>query len=212
MKFISNFLRVIRNRIMISIHVGRYLITIALFFLFLMIGFSLEGPPRCRDGSYSGSIGSRGACSHHGGVKKTGSLSFALAIWGSIISYFAIGCLYRSYGNYLVLSWLPPHPLEGEIHALPSKRLQPFPSKQAKARENWNCVKCKGEIRKGDTYSFHSAGRYSYPGRVRYCFPCVDVVAGENAPLIKHNQERESLLAYATPRITEYYQQNEIRW
>lgn len=53
---------------------------------FLVIWFGLallSGPATCRDGWHSSSIGKRGACSHHGGVKNSSSVFFLLALIGA---------------------------------------------------------------------------------------------------------------------------------
>ena len=43
---------------------------IALFCLTWLLGSWIAGPSTCRDGWQSSSIGTRGACSHHGGVYR----------------------------------------------------------------------------------------------------------------------------------------------
>lgn len=49
-----------------------------LVFIFAGIVFGLiSGPAVCRDGWHSSSIGTRGACSHHGGIKRG---------WGGILA------------------------------------------------------------------------------------------------------------------------------
>lgn len=63
------------------------------FFTFLALAVivtPLLGEARCRDGWRSPSIGSQGACSHHGGVgRREGSWMYWIAIAGGIATGFA---------------------------------------------------------------------------------------------------------------------------
>lgn len=49
------------------------------FISFVVIS-GMEGPLQCRDGWYSSSIGKQGACSHHGGVRRSSALMWSLLI------------------------------------------------------------------------------------------------------------------------------------
>ena len=60
-------------------------IGVPVWLVVLMFLGSLEGPSTCRDGWRSSSIGRQGACSWHGGVKRTGGWAFI----GSIASGIA---------------------------------------------------------------------------------------------------------------------------
>lgn len=63
-------------------------IGLAAAIVFLIISGIFRGEATCADGSHSPSIGTRGACSHHGGVARTGplwfliSIAFGFAAWG----------------------------------------------------------------------------------------------------------------------------------
>lgn len=47
----------------------------------------MAGPAKCNDGTYSASIGRRGACSHHGGVDTTrDAIAFWLSIFASVFA------------------------------------------------------------------------------------------------------------------------------
>lgn len=56
----------------------------------LMILGPLDGPPRCRDGWASPSIGRPGACSWHGGVRRGGSWAGIGAIAAAAGSFYGI--------------------------------------------------------------------------------------------------------------------------
>lgn len=48
-------------------------------------GSQLTGPVTCRDGWQSPSIGRRGACSHHGGVDRSGRVWLFMALGGGVL-------------------------------------------------------------------------------------------------------------------------------
>lgn len=65
---------------------------LVLFVTLSSLGNDFVGPPRCRDGWYSQSIGRQGACSWHGGVNSTPQeivffVSLALSTSGGILLY-----------------------------------------------------------------------------------------------------------------------------
>ena len=55
-------------------------IGVAAAIAFFVLSGIFSGPTSCADGWRSPSIGSRGACSYHGGVTRTGSLWFLISI------------------------------------------------------------------------------------------------------------------------------------
>lgn len=60
----------------------------AVFFLTMKITLIVVGPLACEDGYRSSSIGSRGACSHHGGVDCTlQQLAFLLSLVAGVVSW-----------------------------------------------------------------------------------------------------------------------------
>jgi hypothetical protein len=69
-----------------SIGMRPWLIGIGVFLSVLILGDYIVGPPRCRSGWQSPSIGLRGACSHHGGVDRSrgGILGFIAVVSGIV--------------------------------------------------------------------------------------------------------------------------------
>lgn len=55
-------------------------IGVAAAIAFLVLSGIFSGPTNCADGWRSPSVGSRGACSYHGGVARTGSLWFLISV------------------------------------------------------------------------------------------------------------------------------------
>ena len=72
----------------------------AAVFVLVMIGMGyVLGPATCRDGWHSASVGRRGACSHHGGVDRSG---------GTLRLLMSIGAGVGT--GFLVHHWLVPKP------------------------------------------------------------------------------------------------------
>ncbi|MET0707612.1 MAG: hypothetical protein ABWY82_12345 [Tardiphaga sp.] len=64
---------------------------IAAFLLTLIIGRAVTGPTVCRDGWLSGSVGSQGTCSHHGGVdRRPQALVFTLGMFVGFGAYVGV--------------------------------------------------------------------------------------------------------------------------
>jgi len=64
----------------------------------LLLGMAFDLEARCHDGSFSGSIGKRGACSHHGGVDRSrGGLAFLFSVSIGIAS----GCYISRWQNHV---------------------------------------------------------------------------------------------------------------
>src|SRR5690242_11960719 len=68
-----------------------FLLAAVAFVISVVVLSHLIGPARCRDGWASPSIGSRGACSWHGGVDHTPGI---LKFWASVAA--AVGAWYVS--------------------------------------------------------------------------------------------------------------------
>ena len=59
------------------------------FLTIMIVGHTMLGPTVCNDGWHSPSIGTQGACSHHGGVNRTpGTLLFFTSLALSLVSGF----------------------------------------------------------------------------------------------------------------------------
>lgn len=70
------------------------LVALALSIALLRVALMIEGPPRCRDGWQSPSIGERGACSWHGGVSDAGDgLGVLALIIGGAAGWFTFAGL-----------------------------------------------------------------------------------------------------------------------
>lgn len=69
-----------------------YIVAIAIFFCLFSLMSSFVDPPTCRDGWRSSSIGTQGACSHHGGVEYDPVSYFVLPIsfTATLFSFFLV--------------------------------------------------------------------------------------------------------------------------
>jgi hypothetical protein len=61
--------------------------------VYVVLSHLMGGPPHCVDGSLSGSIGRRGACSHHGGVADPSFIPLLAAIAVGFLAHHYTGAL-----------------------------------------------------------------------------------------------------------------------
>jgi hypothetical protein len=61
--------------------------------VYVTLSHLMGGPPHCVDGSLSGSIGRRGACSHHGGVADPSFIPLLAAIAVGFLAHHYTGAL-----------------------------------------------------------------------------------------------------------------------
>jgi len=146
----------------------RLQISILFYFCLSALGIYLWGHTGCSDGWQSTSIGSRGACSHHGGVRTNIYIFIILAIFPSYMLYKFIEGKYRTYNRYIVSVNLPIHPIEDKL--LPYKKyiLYKKPTLTAKARQGYICEICKNRYRAGTAYIYYNKGSK----RIRHCKAC----------------------------------------
>lgn len=104
----------------------------ALIFIAVFIfSMSLLGPIKCGDGTSSGSIGKRGACSHHGGVSN----------WQTLVSFFlscAVTAWYYDSGKGKKIPKIEEQPQ--------SINENPLPKPKKKRSISNKCPKCKSEM------------------------------------------------------------------
>ena len=182
----------------------RYRATLIFFIAILVLSNWLFGYTGCRDGWSSPSIGSRGACSHHGGVTSNFSLLFMASGLLSFFFYSFAESRYRVSGNIVVLKNLPPHPREKEVDETRDFSLYPVPTGQAKSRKDFTCSRCKSDFKGGTLYHYLVQRNH----RIKYCTGCSEALHTDNAMIeeerIRHYEDQERLIS----EINEYYMSN----
>ena len=135
----------------------KYRLRISVFlFVFAIIAANiLLGGPFCSDGWSSSSIGSRGACSHHGGVSSTlGVISFVSAILAVVLFNSHVNKKYRTHKGFVALNKLPPHPLENINHTAPNFIQYKVPALSSKSRKDFSCSMCSKSFKSGEIYFY----------------------------------------------------------
>lgn len=119
-----------------------------LVFWIASIGLArISGPATCRDGWGSSSIGSRGACSWHGGVDRTGDLLIVLASLTVAVGAGTITAkLGRKVGNSKRPRALSAISVDSKHYQMPSRG--PAPQAVSPKQEGPACPKCGSPMRR----------------------------------------------------------------
>ena len=120
------------------IYKTRFVFPVILFFLASF--YYGASPLTCKDGWESTSIGTKGACSHHGGVKKRTNDPYVVFFFGAIALAYFINSRYRTYGSYIVRSTLPSHNKEKNLGYIAS--YNNLPGTTSYSKKSWKCNRC----------------------------------------------------------------------
>jgi len=182
----------------------RYHATIFTFLALLILGNILFGYTGCRDGWSSPSIGTQGACSHHGGVTSNFGLIFIIVGAISFRLYSFVNSRYRVYGNIVVSDKFPPHPLEEEVTKIRLFKKYLVPIGEAKSRKNFQCNLCEDNFSKGKAYMYAPKGNY----RIKYCSDCASWLPVVNKAIEAEEAEYSKERVSKLNEIKEYYLKN----
>lgn len=162
------------------------------------------GDTSCRDGWGSPSIGSRGACSHHGGVTSNIWLFFLISGFITFWFYQTVESKYRTYGKYVVSVKLPKHSLKEVLEKRKEFKIFQLPYLSAKSKQPFQCVVCGTVFKSGTTYKFYKKGSK----RIRHCMICAaklpELIAEVEAEKQEYYQKRSELTAI----VEDYYRVN----
>lgn len=185
----------------------KFRISVFLFVGTLILIGALFGAAVCSDGWASGSIGSSGACSHHGGVSSIPVVVSLIAACFSVISFNGyIGTKYRKHKGFIVKHDLPSHPLESAPEIKPAFILYGVPSLSAKSRKSFQCGMCKINFQSGTVYSYIDQRNRD----TKFCLPC-----SKSIPLANEKTITDRDLYFQTIKINEetvdiYYKKNSV--
>jgi len=180
------------------------------FFLFLTIIFlvgGIFGAGACGDGWASRSIGSRGACSHHGGVSSVPAVVSFIAACIAVISFNSyIDGKYKKHRGFVVRIDLPFHPLESALQIKPEFIFYEVPTLNAVSRKNFECFLCNSIFVSGSVYQYVEQKNRN----VKYCSSCSQLIPGKNA---KAAQDKEMYFInkkFNEDEINNYYRKNAV--
>lgn len=185
----------------------RFRLSIFLFLATIILIGTLFGAAVCSDGWASGSIGSRGACSHHGGVSSIPAVvSFIAACIATIVFNSYVDGKYRKHKGFIVKHDLPCHPLEGGARIKPEFTLYDVPTLSAKSRKHFQCAMCKRNFQSGTVYSYADQKKRD----TKICPSCSISIPSTNKKTI-HDRD----LYFSNKKLNEevvdfYYQQNSV--
>lgn len=133
-------------------------VPILIFVLLFAIGSFLVGEAVCSDGWASPSIGKRGACSSHGGVRKwPGYLVLIFSLVAAVFYYIKRNDAYKKYTDGLMASDLGSEGERGNLNqeknikviSSPAKNENPFKTKKIPSSESIStprCPKCRSKM------------------------------------------------------------------
>jgi hypothetical protein len=179
----------------------RFILPIFIFLTAWISGSILFGETKCRDGWHSPSIGSRGACSHHGGVTSNHFLIFAASAIPSFFFFIFLDSLYRVHGRYVVSAKLPKHPLEEVLSKRQTFRIRPLPNLSSKSRAPFTCNVCQTEFQSGSTYKHSSTDRR----QIKYCIECAQQLPAINAATELDRLTYENQCSLMYEEVDTYY-------
>lgn len=194
---------------------------ILIFILTVFICSWIFGGATCRDGWSSPSIGNRGACSHHGGVRDNTGVYVLFGLftsWGAVV---AIGSNFRTKDGYVVLSKLPVHPFEkiSTETRRPDFTRHYNPTQYAQSRAPFLCSACKKSFAAKTTYlyslypknkSFYYSNSRNSSSRTKYCVPCGKNITEINARIALEEKKHIEDAQFRFISIMEYYEVNAI--
>lgn len=105
-----------------------------IFVMVFILSMSLLGPIKCADGTSSGSIGKRGACSHHGGVSD----------WQTLVS-FLLSCAATAW-FYDFRNGKKAPKLEEESPSIKENSSLPKQQRKRKSIVSVKCPKCNSSM------------------------------------------------------------------
>ena len=185
----------------------RFIVSVILFVLTYIFVLALTGGAVCGDGWSSGSIGSRGACSHHGGVSKImGIISFILSCIAVLYYNAYVDKNYRRFKNFVVKRNLPLHELEGNEILKPSFNIFEEPKIRAKSRKQFQCEICKSIFNGGSYYSYISKKSRNE----KYCDNCTKNIPAMNAKAIEDRDLYNFQKSESERVIENYYESNAV--
>lgn len=193
---------------------NKYKIRVSIL-VFLVVFFFVRillGAAACSDGWRSGSIGSRGACSHHGGVDSVPGIVAVVLASIAVLFFFAyVDKKYRKYKGFIVKCDLPLHHLENFSPTVPNCPILFIPELKAKARKSFECSMCECNFASGTVYCYVSHGSRGE----KFCRPCADSI-----PLKIEMQSHARQVFFSEQEknkrdIDDYYRRNalaEVPW
>ena len=185
----------------------RFRVSVILFVLTYVFVLALIGGAVCSDGWSSGSIGSRGACSHHGGVSKIpGIISFVFSCIAVFYYNSYVDKNYRRFKNFVVNRDFPFHELESTEIKRPSFNIFEEPKIRAKSRKQFQCEVCKSIFSSGSYYSYTSKKSRG----TKYCDNCTKSIPSLNAQAIEDRDLYNFQKSENDRTIETYYESNAV--
>ncbi len=185
----------------------RFRISVFLFVSTLILIGVFFGAAVCSDGWASSSIGSRGACSYHGGVSSVPAVvSFIAACIAVIIFNSYVDGKYRKHKGFIVKNDLPCHPLESASLIKPDFTMYDAPTLSAKSRKHFQCGMCKKNFQSGTIYSYVNQKTRN----AKFCQSCSKSIPATNEKIINDKELYFSNKKINEETVDRYYQENSV--